>query len=132
MRFPGTDWINTLAARGSPPLVKTSSTCFLCRTKTGPNALNIFRNYRASTTATAETNYYVSKLTHNLTDRQSLNFSYTFRKLQMSRVASHVSPSPSLSGRLEPGLQVLLRPWAARLDLVVVAYQPLQRRLLTL
>ena len=27
------------------------------------------------------TNYYVTKITHNLTDRQTLNFSYTFRKL---------------------------------------------------
>jgi TonB dependent receptor-like, beta-barrel len=49
--------------------------------QTGPNGSSVFRNYRANTTSTAKTNYYVTKITQNLTDRQSLNFSYTFRKL---------------------------------------------------
>lgn len=49
--------------------------------QTGPNGSTVFHNYRASSNATAKTNYYVAKITHNLTDRQSLNFSYTFRKL---------------------------------------------------
>ncbi len=49
--------------------------------QTGPGGSAVFRNYRAATRATAETNYYVTKITHNLTDRQLLNFSYTFRKL---------------------------------------------------
>ena len=48
---------------------------------TGPNGSTVFRNFRASTNSTAETDYYVTKITHNVTDRQSLNFSYTFRKL---------------------------------------------------
>jgi hypothetical protein len=46
-----------------------------------PTQGGVFRNYLASTNSTAETNYYVTKITHNLTDRQTLNFSYTFRKL---------------------------------------------------
>src|SRR5215203_2448794 len=49
--------------------------------QTGPNGSSVFRNYRASTNATARTNYYVTKITQNVTDRQTLNFSYTFRKL---------------------------------------------------
>ncbi|HUE82052.1 MAG TPA: TonB-dependent receptor [Pyrinomonadaceae bacterium] len=49
--------------------------------QTGPLGSTAFHNYRASTNATARTNYYVTKITHNLTDRQLLNFSYTFRKL---------------------------------------------------
>src|SRR5829696_3203798 len=49
--------------------------------QTGPNGSTVFRNYRATTTAGSQTNYYVTKLTHNLTDRQALNFSYTFREL---------------------------------------------------
>lgn len=39
------------------------------------------RNYRATSAATAETNYYVTKVTQNISDRQSINVSYTFRKL---------------------------------------------------
>ena len=46
-----------------------------------PTRSGVFRNYVASTNSTARTNYYVTKLTHNQTDRQTLNFSYTFRKL---------------------------------------------------
>ncbi|MCA1620561.1 MAG: TonB-dependent receptor [Acidobacteria bacterium] len=49
--------------------------------QTGPNGSTVFRNYRASTQSTSRTDYYVTKLTQNLTDRQALNFSYTFRKL---------------------------------------------------
>ena len=49
--------------------------------QTGPNGSTVFRNFRGNTTATSRTDYYVSKITHNITDRQSLNFSYTFRKL---------------------------------------------------
>lgn len=49
--------------------------------QTGPNGSTVFRNFRANTTATSRTDYYVTKITHNITDRQSLNFSYTFRKL---------------------------------------------------
>ena len=49
--------------------------------QTGPNGSTVFRNFRANTQSTSRTDYYVTKITHNLTDRQSLNFSYTFRKL---------------------------------------------------
>ncbi|HEV8368434.1 MAG TPA: TonB-dependent receptor [Pyrinomonadaceae bacterium] len=46
-----------------------------------PTQGGVFHNFLASTNATARTDYYVTKITHNLTDRQTLNFSYTFRKL---------------------------------------------------
>ena len=46
-----------------------------------PTQSGVFHNFTASTQATAKTNYYVTKITQNLTDRQTLNFSYTFRKL---------------------------------------------------
>src|ERR1041384_6370709 len=46
-----------------------------------PTQGGVFRNFTANSNATAKTNYYVTKITHNLTDRQTLNFSYTFRKL---------------------------------------------------
>jgi hypothetical protein len=49
--------------------------------QTGPNGSTVFRNYRASTNSTSRTDYYVTKITQNVTDRQSVNFSYTFRKL---------------------------------------------------
>ncbi len=41
----------------------------------------VHRNYRASSAVTAETNYYVSKVTQNISDRQTVNVSYTFRAL---------------------------------------------------
>jgi len=47
----------------------------------GLNGSSVFRNYRAASQSTSRTDYYVTKVTHNLTDRQQLNFSYTFRKL---------------------------------------------------
>ena len=49
--------------------------------QTGPNGSTVFHNYRANSNTTARTDYYVTKITHNLTDRQTLNFSYTYRKL---------------------------------------------------
>ncbi|HWF87635.1 MAG TPA: TonB-dependent receptor, partial [Pyrinomonadaceae bacterium] len=49
--------------------------------QTGPNGSTVFRNYLATSQATARTNYYVTKITQNVTDRQTINFSYTFRKL---------------------------------------------------
>ena len=49
--------------------------------QTGPNGSTVFHNFRASSQSTARTNYYVTKITETLTDRQVLNFSYTFRKL---------------------------------------------------
>ena len=41
----------------------------------------VHRNYRASSVVTAETNYYVTKVTQNISDRQTVNLSYTFREL---------------------------------------------------
>ncbi|MBV8857514.1 MAG: TonB-dependent receptor [Acidobacteria bacterium] len=62
--------------------------------QTGPNGSTVFRNYRASTTAGSRTNYYVTKITQNLTDRQALNFSYTFRKLPSTKGGFPRFPEP--------------------------------------
>lgn len=62
--------------------------------QTGPNGSTVFRNYRATTTAGSQTNYYVTKLTHNLTDRQALNFSYTFRELPSTKGGFPRFPEP--------------------------------------
>ncbi len=60
----------------------------------------------------------MTKITHNLTDRQSLNFSYTFRKLPSVKGGFPRFPEPFVAqGSLEPDVQVLLRTCAARLDL---------------
>lgn len=63
------------------PIGRNFVNLFPLPNQTGPNGSTVFRNFRASTNATAETDYYVTKVTHNLTEGQSLNFSYTFRKL---------------------------------------------------
>jgi hypothetical protein len=63
------------------PIGRNAVNLFPLPNQTGPNGSTVFRNYRASTTAGSETDYYVTKITHNLTERQLLNFSYTFRKL---------------------------------------------------
>ena len=62
--------------------------------QTGPNGSTVFRNYRATTTAGSRTNYYVTKITQNLTDRQALNFSYTFRKLPSTKGGWPRFPEP--------------------------------------
>lgn len=62
--------------------------------QTGPNGSTVFRNYRATTTAGSRTNYYVTKLTQNLTDRQALNFSYTFRELPSTKGGFPRFPEP--------------------------------------
>jgi hypothetical protein len=62
--------------------------------QTGPNGSTVFHNYRATSTATARTNYYVTKITHNITDRQVLNFSYTFRKLPSIKGGAPRFPEP--------------------------------------
>ncbi|HYG80230.1 MAG TPA: TonB-dependent receptor, partial [Pyrinomonadaceae bacterium] len=64
---------------------------------TGPLGSSVFHNFRTTTTAPSKTNYYVSKITHTLTDRQLLNFSYTFREL------------PSVKG----GFPRFPEPWVA-------------------
>lgn len=49
--------------------------------QTGPLGSTVFQNYHTTSQATSRTDYYVTKLTHTITDRQLLNFSYTFREL---------------------------------------------------
>lgn len=63
------------------PIGRNFVNLFPLPNQTGPNGSSVFRNYRATTTNGSETDYYVSKITHNLTDRQLLNVSYTFRVL---------------------------------------------------
>ncbi|HEX5890433.1 MAG TPA: TonB-dependent receptor [Pyrinomonadaceae bacterium] len=63
------------------PIGRNFVNLFPLPNQTGPNGSTVFRNFRANSNATAETNYYVTKITQTVTDRQTLNFSYTFRKL---------------------------------------------------
>jgi len=79
--IPGNRLDQYLAGSRISPIGRNFVNLFPLPNQTGPNGSTIFRNFRAASNATAETDYYVTKITHNLTDRQSLNFSYTFRKL---------------------------------------------------
>jgi hypothetical protein len=79
--IPGNRLDQYLGGARISPIGRNFVNLFPLPNQTGPNGSAVFRNYRATTTATSRTDYYVSKITHNLTDRQSLNFSYTFRKL---------------------------------------------------
>ncbi len=79
--IPGNRLDQYLGGARISPIGQNFVNLFPLPNQTGPNGSSVFRNYRANSNATAETNYYVTKLTHNITDRQTLNFSYTFRKL---------------------------------------------------
>lgn len=50
-----------------------------------PTREGVYRNYAANTSAGSSTNYYVGKVNHVISDRQSINFSYTFRKLDSDK-----------------------------------------------
>ena len=63
------------------PIGQNIANLFPLPNQTGPLGSTVFRNYHATTSIPSRTNYYVTKITHTLTDRQLLNFSYTFRKL---------------------------------------------------
>lgn len=65
--------------------------------QTGPNGSTVYHNYRASSTVPARTNYYVTKITQVLSEKQQLNFSVTYRTL------------PSLKG----GFPRFAAPWVA-------------------
>ena len=54
------------AARVISPIGRNFLNLFPVPNQTGPNGSTVFLNYRAATNATAETNYYVTKITHNL------------------------------------------------------------------
>ncbi len=47
----------------------------------GPNGSTVYRNYAATTIASARTNYYVGKVTQILNNKQTLNVSYIYRRL---------------------------------------------------
>jgi carboxypeptidase family protein len=47
----------------------------------GPNGSTVYRNYAATTVASARTNYYVGKVTQILNNKQTLNVSYIYRRL---------------------------------------------------
>jgi Carboxypeptidase regulatory-like domain/TonB dependent receptor len=79
--IPGNRLDQYLGGARISPIGQNFVNLFPLPNQTGENGSSVFRNYRASSNSTAETNYYVTKLTHNVTDRQTLNFSYTFRKL---------------------------------------------------
>ncbi|HEX8144625.1 MAG TPA: TonB-dependent receptor [Pyrinomonadaceae bacterium] len=46
-----------------------------------PTSEGVCRNYRAVSSAPENTNYYVGKITHIISERQQVNFSYTYRHL---------------------------------------------------
>src|SRR6476620_6267067 len=78
-----------------------------------PTQAGVFRNYLASTNASARTNYYVTKITQNLTDRQTLNFSYTFRKLPSVKGGFPRFPEPFV----QPGVwNQIFKSYYARLQ----------------
>ena len=79
--IPGNRLDQYLGGARISPIGRNIVNLFPLPNQTGPNGSTVFRNYRATTTAGSRTNYYVTKLTHNVTDRQAVNFSYTFRKL---------------------------------------------------
>lgn len=79
--IPGNRLDQYLGGARISPIGQNFVNLFPLPNQTGPNGSTVFHNFRAASNATAETNYYVTKITHNVTDRQTLNFSYTFRKL---------------------------------------------------
>jgi hypothetical protein len=53
--------------------------------QTGPLGSSVFHNYLAQSEAPAETDYFVTKITQTITDRQVLNVSYTYRTLPSTK-----------------------------------------------
>jgi len=53
--------------------------------QTGPNGSSVFRNYLATSQATAQTDYYVTKINQVISEKQQVNVSYTFRKLPSTK-----------------------------------------------
>jgi carboxypeptidase family protein/TonB-dependent receptor-like protein len=47
----------------------------------GPNGSTVYRNYAATSVASASTNYYVGKVTQIINNKQTLNVSYIYRRL---------------------------------------------------
>jgi Carboxypeptidase regulatory-like domain len=54
----------------------------------------VHRNYRAASGTTAVTDYYVTKVTQNISDRQTVNVSYTYRKLPSDKGGFPRFPEP--------------------------------------
>lgn len=72
---------NIIPAEALDPVGLNFVNLFPLPNQTGPLGSTVFHNYRASSTTTAETNYYVTKITQVVSSKQQLNFSYSFRKL---------------------------------------------------
>lgn len=85
--------------------------------QTGLNGSSVFRNYLASTQAQAQTDYYVTKITQAITEKQQLNFSYTFRKLPSQKGPGN-NPFPRFPGPFvaEGRWQQQFRSYYARLQ----------------
>ncbi len=75
--FPG----NIIPAAAIDPVGRNFVNLFPLPNQTGPLGSSVFHNYRASSNAVAETNYYTTKITQVLSSKQQLNFSSTYRKL---------------------------------------------------
>ena len=62
--------------------------------ETGPRGSTVFHNYRAASTAVARTNYYVTKITHILSNKQTVNVSVTYRNLPSTKGGFPRFPAP--------------------------------------
>jgi hypothetical protein len=76
------------------PIGQNIANLFPLPNQTGPLGSTVFHNYHATTITPSKTNYYVSKITHTITDRQLLNFSYTFRELPSTKGGFPRFPEP--------------------------------------
>jgi hypothetical protein len=76
------------------PIGQNIANLFPLPNQTGPNGSTVFRNYHTTTEIPSRTNYYVTKITHTITDRQLLNLSYTFRKLPSVKGGAPRFPEP--------------------------------------
>ena len=62
--------------------------------ETGPLGSTVFHNYRAASVSTARTDYYVTKITQTLSQKQQVNFSFTYRKLPSTKGGFPRFPKP--------------------------------------
>jgi Carboxypeptidase regulatory-like domain len=85
---------NIIPTSAIDPVGRNFVNLFPLPNQTGPLGSSVFHNYRASSVATAETNYYVTKITQVLSSNQQLNFSGTYRKLPSTKGGFPRFPEP--------------------------------------
>ncbi|HKC88915.1 MAG TPA: hypothetical protein VKG02_23225, partial [Blastocatellia bacterium] len=85
---------NIIPTSSIDPVGRNFINLFPLPNQTGPLGSTVFHNYRASSNAVAETNYYVTKITQALSSNQQLNFSGTYRKLPSTKGGFPRFPEP--------------------------------------